>query len=371
MALSGAGCRVRAAPGGRKGMESGMTQEHLGSVRPDDKQASCEELVSILVPVYGVESFLERCIDSILGQTYRNLEIILVNDGSPDRCGEICDSYSVRDPRITVIHQQNQGISAARNACLDAATGEWYVFVDSDDWIHSQAVECLMRNRPEGVDIVVGGYSEVTSFQPDSVLGSTGVRVISSDQALELISKPGPLAVLLGTLWGKLYRKSLFTSIRFPVGRVHEDAFVCPVLFGGSSSAALLDVSLYYYFRRLGSITMTDTLARRRDRREALRHTGRYLTERGHPGLAQIAYKRAMMSWIGDRVERVDSGDDAADFQVELMRHTDELRRMNQPLALRLSALPWSHPATGAVLRIWWRARGRMGSLVRRLLRRS
>ena len=124
----------------------------------------CQPKISVIVPVYKVESYLGKCLDSIIGQTYHILEIILIDDGSPDRCGEICDEYAAKDPRIHVIHQQNAGLSAARNAGLDIASGDYIMFVDSDDWVEKNTCETvLMIAQQQQADIVCYGYNEVSS----------------------------------------------------------------------------------------------------------------------------------------------------------------------------------------------------------------
>ena len=116
-----------------------------------------EEKISIIVPVYKVEDYLERCIDSIVNQTYKNLEILLVDDGSPDNCGKICDEYAAKDDRIIVIHKQNEGVARARNSALDVVTGDYISFIDSDDWVAEDAYEYYLDNiKKYKADCVVG-----------------------------------------------------------------------------------------------------------------------------------------------------------------------------------------------------------------------
>src|SRR5574344_122915 len=122
------------------------------------------DLVSIIVPVYKVEPYLKRCLDIILNQTYKNIEIILVDDGSPDKCPQICDEYAKKDNRIIVIHQENGGLSAARNTGLDIAKGEYISFVDSDDWVHLQYIEVLLTSAlKENADIIIGNHIRVNN----------------------------------------------------------------------------------------------------------------------------------------------------------------------------------------------------------------
>ena len=170
-------------------------------------------LVSVIVPIYKVERYLVRCLDSIVNQTYRNLEIILVEDGSPDNCGAICDDYARLDERIRVIHQENRGLSAARNAGLDIMSGEYLMFVDSDDWISLDAVQVLYdRMMADGSDMVLGGY--IKTFDGD------GEEVISPQWMEDGCYSPSQLVMGMGerryvpvSAWGKLYRYAYYKAL--------------------------------------------------------------------------------------------------------------------------------------------------------------
>ena len=144
-----------------------------------------EPKISVIVPVYKVEPYLRKCLDSIVNQTYRNLEIILVDDGSPDNCGAICDEYAAGDGRIRVIHQENGGVSSARNAGLSAVTGEWVGWVDSDDWIEPDMYEYLLKNALEqNADIAVCSHYEVHR-ETEVFCGWTGVQLLDTEAALK------------------------------------------------------------------------------------------------------------------------------------------------------------------------------------------
>ncbi len=203
-------------------------------------------LVSVMIPVYKVEKFICRCIDSVIGQTYKNLEIILINDGSPDRCGEICDDYAKKDKRIRVIHQKNQGVSAARNAGLEIAVGQWLYFLDSDDYISSPAIEKMVRAAEKGHhDIVIGGYYIVTS---DKKTVSRSENWEKTDDLTEIRRK-----ILIDELpnfvCGKLYKRELWKNVRFPLHQLAEDMYVNGELFFTAESACVIPDPLYFYSR--------------------------------------------------------------------------------------------------------------------------
>lgn len=211
-------------------------------------------LVSIIVPVHGVEDYLRRCVDSLLNQSYSALEIILVDDGSPDACGEICDAYSHQDPRVRVIHQANAGQSVARNAALEIACGDFLVFVDADDWVHTELVSSLLSILHEtNADIAVCHAFRASTQEVPPAIFEGPVQVLSARGALELYA--GPLASLMTAPWAKLYRSSLFEGIRFPAGRVYEDVYTTYRVVARARRISFTTAQLYYYFIRPGSTT--------------------------------------------------------------------------------------------------------------------
>ena len=182
-----------------------------------------EPTISIIVPVYKTEAYLEKCVDSILAQTFRDFELLLIDDGSPDNCPALCEEAAARDPRIRVIHQKNAGLSAARNTGVEAARGEWIGFVDSDDSIAPEMYETLLTYaQRDGAQIAVCDYLLVTEageplpssyrLEEDKVLDRVG--------ALEQMNR-GHFKVA----WNRLYRRELFETVRFPVGKIHEDEY--------------------------------------------------------------------------------------------------------------------------------------------------
>jgi len=183
-----------------------------------------EPLVSVIVPVYKVEQYLDRCIQSILCQTYRNLEVILVDDGSPDKCGYICDSYKEKDKRIKVIHKQNGGLSSARNAGIIMAKGDYLSFIDSDDWITIDMFEYMVTLiKQYQADIVSISYL-LTEDVNQKIPSRMRIKVMNKEKALEYFMETGMQhRVSDYPAWGKLFKRYLFKEIRFPVGTLYED----------------------------------------------------------------------------------------------------------------------------------------------------
>lgn len=228
------------------------------SVREDEnkpKMAIDSNLcVSIIVPIYNVEKYLTRCLDSIVEQTYRNLEIILVDDGSTDNSGEICRQYAERDSRIRLFQQENRGQSAARNVGLDNMTGEYIVFVDSDDYISTRFVEILFESLLKS-DVLIARckYVRVADQENDRELSTQveGVpyRIIDKIKVFDMFG------VTDEYLWMHLYHKTIFKSLRFSVGKTYEDIRLFPELFWQIDKLCLVNISLYAYRQRPGSTT--------------------------------------------------------------------------------------------------------------------
>ncbi len=212
-------------------------------------------LISVIVPVYNVEQYLSRCVDSILAQTYQNLEIILVDDGTKDNSDKICDDYAARDSRIKVIHKENGGLSSARNAGIDAATGEYLAFVDSDDWIEPDMYEKMLGLIEKyGVKLVCAGRYDVDSETNQKTIGLCPPKE-------ELIS--GQELVRRIFIWDnidsaavdKLYHASLFHGIRYPLGVVCEDVPTTYRIALSAEQVAMCPIPMYNYYHRPGSIT--------------------------------------------------------------------------------------------------------------------
>lgn len=214
-----------------------------------------KELISVIVPVYNVEKYLTRCVESIRKQTYSNLEIILVDDGSPDACPRMCDQFALDDARIKVIHKPNGGLSDARNAGIEAASGAYIGFVDSDDYIHPKMYMELWKSlKAEKADIAVCGVKKVFDGSggiPDQPENT--VRVYSGREAVTNIFEAS-MYLQSVVAWNKLYRRELFGDVRYPVGKIHEDEFTTYELFYKSDKVVYNTGIYYYYYQRADSI---------------------------------------------------------------------------------------------------------------------
>ncbi|MDB7988600.1 glycosyltransferase [Faecalicoccus pleomorphus] len=211
--------------------------------------------LSIIVPVYQVEAHIDECITSILDQTFRDFELILVDDGSLDRCPAICDVYAQKYSRIRVIHQKNQGLSAARNTGLQAARGDYIGFVDSDDFIEASMYEKLLDNlEREKADISVCGRYKVWGDKKIQEQKSNVYKVMDSAQALALMNT-NVLGYFDVAAWDKIYKRSCFKGIEFPEGKLCEDWFVMYKLFFNAHRIVYDSIPLYNYRQRTGSIT--------------------------------------------------------------------------------------------------------------------
>lgn len=212
-----------------------------------------QPLISVIVPVYKVEPYLDKCISSIANQTYRNLEIILVDDGSPDSCPAMCDAWAEKDSRIRVIHKPNGGLSDARNAGMAVATGELMAFVDSDDWIAPDMYEHLYQRLTEdNSDIAACGVQMVWENGASSrMLTREGSRVLNQEEAMRAIIEE---SWLKQPVWYKLYKTELVRDVLFPVGKYHEDAFWSYQAISRAQKVSVFDHIGYFYFQRGDSI---------------------------------------------------------------------------------------------------------------------
>ena len=244
--------------------------------------------ISVVIPVYKVEAYLERCVNSVRNQSYENLEIILVDDGSPDRSGVICDELAEKDSRIRVIHKANGGLSDARNADIEAATGAYIAFVDSDDWCDPNMIELLHSlSQKHDAEIAECSYRSIWN---DCIRAETrcsgAVFEFTPAQAIESnldwkYCKP--------VAWNKLYRMDVIGSTRYPVGKLHEDEFTAHLFYLAAKKIVYVDVALMNYERRnLGSITATFK-PKNLDACEAFLQKTKLTWER--PELAEIAKK--------------------------------------------------------------------------------
>lgn len=211
-------------------------------------------LISVIVPVYKVEKYLDRCVQSIVDQTYRNLEIILVDDGSPDNCPAMCDAWAEKDKRVKVIHKENGGLSDARNAGMTAASGEYIGFVDSDDWLNAPMYQYLYEAiDATGSDIASCGAKRVWADgkAEQEVCAVNRNCVLEREAAMEaLITANG----LIQTVWNKLYRKSVVEDVSFLKGQIYEDEFWTWQVLARTRRVVTIKGTYYNYLQRSDSI---------------------------------------------------------------------------------------------------------------------
>ena len=227
------------------------------------------DLVSIVVPIYNVEEFLEQCIKSIINQTYNNLQIILVDDGSKDNSGKLCDQYAEKDNRIEVIHKSNGGLSDARNKGISKAKGKYIVFIDSDDYIESKYIELLYKAIiANNVKISQCGIKEISQENELIIKEGYENKQIKNFRQIMTDTYSGKWGNTV--VWNKMYLKELFDDIKFPKGKIHEDEFTTYKIFYMAENIAIIDKFLYNYRQNRESITRKKFNLKRLDILEAL-----------------------------------------------------------------------------------------------------
>lgn len=244
--------------------------------------------ISIIIPVYNVEQYLAQCLNSVINQTYHNLEIILINDGSTDSCPQICDEYALQDDRIKVIHKKNGGLSDARNFGLTQATGDFISFIDSDDIVAADFCEKLLQASIEHkADIVECGFYK---FENELDLPTGGVtanatfELFETELALELLIKE----YLKQIVWNKLYRKEVVAQLQFPVDKINEDEYWTYKVFGNAKKIVKMQATLYFYRQQLASIMGKEYSLKRLDGLQGLEERIAYVKEK-FPKLENLA----------------------------------------------------------------------------------
>lgn len=255
-----------------------------------------EPVISVIVPIYNVETYLDRCVSSIVNQTYRNLEIILVDDGSPDSSPDMCDVWAEKDSRIKVIHKTNGGLSDARNAGMAAATGELMGFVDSDDWVSPDMYQLLFdRMMIDESDIAACGVEMVWEDDtPSRLLTPSGNCILSQFEAMKAIIQESWLKL---PVWYKLYKTEMIRDISFPKGKYHEDAFWSYQAIGKAKCVSVFDKPCYFYTQRSGSIMGNTYSLKRLDGLDAKIIQERYIREH-FPGLIDEMHFNLLFSCI-------------------------------------------------------------------------
>ena len=250
------------------------------------------EKISVIVPVYNVEQYLERCVDSIINQTYTNLEIILVNDGSTDNSGKLCDELAKKDERIRVIHKENGGLSDARNRGIDESESDLVGFIDSDDYIDSDMYEVLLKNLNDtDADLSMCALYDVYNNTPEAQVTNKETWKLSSEQAIKMVMEAKILSV---TAVNKLYRKSLFSDLKFEAGKIAEDAFIMIKLLDKCEKIVATNEKKYYYVHRENSITTQKFSTKFLNVIEAYEQNSNIILEK-YPKLKDVAQTR--MNW--------------------------------------------------------------------------
>lgn len=249
--------------------------------------------ISVIVPVYKVEPYLRRCVDSILAQTFTDFELILVDDGSPDNSPAICDEYARQDSRVVVIHQENGGLSAARNAGIDWAfansDSQWLSFIDSDDWVHPAYLGSLYDAAIDNdVSLSICGYAKTTGEDPQ-IDGAELVPQVWEPEAFYVQHNVNATIAC-----GKLYQKEIFRDIRYPVGKLNEDEYITYRLIFSQKKLTVIFAPLYFYYYNPSSITNSEWSPRRMDALAAFDQQLAFFSENNYP----LALKRRVRACL-------------------------------------------------------------------------
>ncbi len=265
-----------------------------------------DALVSIIVPVYKVEKFLNRSLDCILAQTYTNWEAILIDDGSPDGSGKICDEYAKRDSRFVVVHKENEGVAAARNTGLATAKGEYIEFIDSDDFAAPDLIKTQMELvKKYNADICVTGYDLVYNGDMPEVVAKGEPQLLDSEATIRKILENQQFC----SPWTKLYNKKVFDGVKYPAGAIFEDLMTAFEIFSKADSVVYQNVNLYYYFQASESITRSDFHYGKLDEVRALQKQYEYIRD-NYPNLTDEARYKYIHNVKGHLMNLVTKNDD-------------------------------------------------------------
>lgn len=254
-------------------------------------------MISVIVPVYNVEKYLPKCIESICGQTYRDLEIILVDDGSTDNCGKICEEYARKDDRIRVLHKQNGGLSDARNYGINEAKGEYIQFADSDDYLHPDMTRRLFQALIQNdADMAVCDFLPVKETDsPEFDTTAPGeVICFQKEQIMDQLQYRNTLTVIA---WNKLYKTSVFSDLRYEKGRLHEDEYLIHHILHKIKKSVYLSDKLYFYVQHEGSITGKISTKRIEDGYEAYLERLDFM-EKNHYDFMSLCTKKHILYFI-------------------------------------------------------------------------
>jgi len=289
-------------------------------------------LISVIVPIYNVEKYLSKCIDSILNQTYKNLEIILVDDGSPDNCPAICDEYAEKDSRIIVVHKENGGLSDARNEGLKIAKGEYFYFVDSDDLLPVKSIETVYSLATDNnAQMVIAGFERF--YDDGEVFFSTDsegeyIKIMNRQEVMKDFYRDGCQA------WAVLYHRSVHKDIYFPKGEINEDEAIVFFLFERCDTAVVTNKVVYTYRCRPDSITTTSFSSKKLIWQEHCRKNLEFIREK-YPELEPYALKRYRGSLLWTLSEIAMSNEnfseDVEKMKSELKKNRKDFKKLDFP----------------------------------------
>ncbi len=321
-----------------------------------------EILVSVIVPIYNVEKYLNRCLKSIVEQDYKKLEIILIDDGSQDSSGQIADKWSRQDFRIKVIHKKNGGLSAARNTGIDMATGEYYLFVDSDDWIHKHMITALISKIQKG-DLVCCGMLEATD---DSVIPMKWFKKEHIFSSTELLDYVVDNTIFTSHVQKILYPKYVFEKVRFPEGKIFEDIRILHKIVIEVKNICIIPEAYYYYYVRNDSISNIVKLNNRIEWFKALRDRANDLKGYKEEYQKKIQAQMAIVISLAI-VQNKFSKQEKALNKKELREIRDFLMENNTKNAVKLYA-SYSQYCYYKLTRMFWLNANRGYGLIKRII---
>jgi len=315
--------------------------------------------ISIIVPVYKVEPYIHRCVDSILNQTFTDFELILVDDGSPDNCGVICDEYATKDSRIHVIHQENGGLSAARNSGIDwvfqNSDSEYFSFIDSDDWVHPRYIELLYT----GICKYNANISQCLFLETDgnTASESVGEEIVSMPPDEEYLNCYNPHA------WGKLYKRKCFEGLRYPDGKLFEDVAIWYKLLFCEEKIVIVKSQLYYYLIREGSIVNSNWTPAHLDQVYAWEEQLVFLRTYPNQKVYTAANKRYL--WVlSHQMCEIDKSIRISDqerkrYKKQLRKKMNDILRENKSVLKTVGTYRWYYDlANPFVAKCYWKIKG-------------
>lgn len=283
-----------------------------------------EELISVILPIYNVEKYLEKCLKSVINQTYKNLEIILVDDGSKDNSPKICDEYAVKDKRIVVIHKSNGGLSDARNAGIEIAKGKYITLIDSDDYVEEDYVQFLYQ-------LIKENNAEM-SICSHTVLYTNGTRIEKETGEHLVLDPKTTLEKILYdegidlSAWAKMYKKELFDNVKYPKGRIFEDAATTYLLIDKCKKIVLGSESKYYYIIRDNSITTKGFSPKKMQLIDSTQEMCDYVKNK-YPDLEKAADRRLMYAYLATLSQLANCKDKYPEEQKKLMEYIKQNRK--------------------------------------------